>query len=266
MSIIKDPIALNYCANLNQLCGDLIGDLDLGCFCYHRMYRDGSELMLSNIPEWTKQFHEKNYLVSSTMSDLGLKKFEYLLTPINHRPDILVDNGNICNIEYGLACKFSHEDYYETYGFSVKKENILALTLLLNNVELLKNFSLSLAEDIKPMILQCDTKRIRLIAKPDIEMNLFFERQKELLQKPALHLFNSPVFSRRETDCIKHLLLGKTATQIGDTLFISRRTVETHMENIKNKIGCSKKSEVIFTLFQQGFAEKMFPEWIIKKN
>lgn len=49
----------------------------------------------------------------------------------------------------------------------------------------------------------------------------------------------------REFMVIEQLLLGRSARYIGETLNISKRTVETHIENIKNKLGVHTKSELI---------------------
>lgn len=49
----------------------------------------------------------------------------------------------------------------------------------------------------------------------------------------------------REFMVIKQLLLGKSARCVGEKLDISKRTVETHIENIKNKIGVHTRSELI---------------------
>ncbi len=57
----------------------------------------------------------------------------------------------------------------------------------------------------------------------------------------------------KELECIEHLLFGQTAAQTAKTLGISPRTAETHLENIKNKLGCFKKSELIATLIKLGF-------------
>lgn len=50
--------------------------------------------------------------------------------------------------------------------------------------------------------------------------------------------------SRREMDILEELLKGKPASTIGKKLYISPRTVEHHVENIKNKLGCSNKAEL----------------------
>jgi len=51
--------------------------------------------------------------------------------------------------------------------------------------------------------------------------------------------------SRSETDILRLMVLGKTAKDIGRLTARSPRTVEHHIENIKNKTGCLTKSELI---------------------
>lgn len=51
--------------------------------------------------------------------------------------------------------------------------------------------------------------------------------------------------TQRELDVLKFLLYGRTAKEIGLQLRISYRTVETHINLIKEKLGCRSKSEII---------------------
>lgn len=51
--------------------------------------------------------------------------------------------------------------------------------------------------------------------------------------------------TRRERDCIELLLKGKMANQIGEALDIDKRTVFHYLDNVKNKLGCSTKTELI---------------------
>lgn len=55
--------------------------------------------------------------------------------------------------------------------------------------------------------------------------------------------------SKREKDCIEVLLTGKTASQIGEILGISDRTVFHYLDNVKDKMGCFSKTE-LFELLQ----------------
>lgn len=52
-------------------------------------------------------------------------------------------------------------------------------------------------------------------------------------------------FSRREADCLVHFLHGKTANETGLALGLSRRTVEFYVKNMRQKVGCRTKAELI---------------------
>jgi DNA-binding CsgD family transcriptional regulator len=51
--------------------------------------------------------------------------------------------------------------------------------------------------------------------------------------------------SRREAEILRVLILGRTAGQIGEALFISQRTVEAHLRNIYRKCGVRNRVELM---------------------
>ncbi|MFW6313337.1 MAG: LuxR C-terminal-related transcriptional regulator [Spirochaetota bacterium] len=51
--------------------------------------------------------------------------------------------------------------------------------------------------------------------------------------------------TRREAEILRVLILGRTAGQIGETLFISQRTVEAHLRNIYRKCGVGNRVELV---------------------
>ncbi len=56
--------------------------------------------------------------------------------------------------------------------------------------------------------------------------------------------------------CIKLLVQGKTGTEIGELLFLSKRTVETHLKNSKRKLNLkcgANKADLISELYKNGF-------------
>ncbi len=71
--------------------------------------------------------------------------------------------------------------------------------------------------------------------------------------------------TERESDCIFYLLRGNTIKQIGRCLDISPRTVETYLEKIKNKLGCSHKSEIIEYCLNEGLLNYI-PRNIFQQN
>lgn len=51
--------------------------------------------------------------------------------------------------------------------------------------------------------------------------------------------------SQREKEILEQLAYGKTNKEIGECLFISKHTVDTHIRNIKEKLDLHKKGELI---------------------
>jgi DNA-binding CsgD family transcriptional regulator len=70
------------------------------------------------------------------------------------------------------------------------------------------------------------------------------------LYEPSLNSLTP--LSDREIDCLKLLIQGHTSKTISKELEISKRTVETYIENIKNKLSCDSKSEIIDRVFKLG--------------
>jgi DNA-binding CsgD family transcriptional regulator len=57
------------------------------------------------------------------------------------------------------------------------------------------------------------------------------------------------VLTRKESDILRLVLRGRSAREIGDIIHRSPRTVEHHIENIKNKSGISSKADLIDMFF-----------------
>ena len=56
----------------------------------------------------------------------------------------------------------------------------------------------------------------------------------------------------RELEVSRLLALGLTNREIGERLFISHRTVQTHIFNICNKLGVDSRIEIIIKLIKHG--------------
>lgn len=59
-------------------------------------------------------------------------------------------------------------------------------------------------------------------------------------------------FTEREKSCLYWFLKGRSASEIAKKLFLSPRTIEYYLDNIKNKCGVSKKSDLFDFLADWG--------------
>jgi DNA-binding CsgD family transcriptional regulator len=71
--------------------------------------------------------------------------------------------------------------------------------------------------------------------------------------------------SKREMEILFFLLRGKSASQIADALFLSKRTVENHLANMKQKLHCQKKSDLVEYGINKGFMS-IIPESLLKRD
>ncbi len=60
-------------------------------------------------------------------------------------------------------------------------------------------------------------------------------------------------FTRREADCLVHFLQGKTANETGLALGLSQRTVEYYVKNMRQKVGCRTKADLIRIVRDEDF-------------
>lgn len=64
---------------------------------------------------------------------------------------------------------------------------------------------------------------------------------------------NKYQLTSRECECVFLLIRGKSAKEIGVLLSLSKRTIESYIENIKNKMNCKNKAEILVKAVLNGY-------------
>ncbi|MCE0722595.1 LuxR C-terminal-related transcriptional regulator [Legionella resiliens] len=59
--------------------------------------------------------------------------------------------------------------------------------------------------------------------------------------------------TKREQQIIAEYMKGLNHRETADKLFIAKKTVERHFENIRTKLNCSSKDEIVSTLMDKGY-------------
>jgi DNA-binding CsgD family transcriptional regulator len=71
--------------------------------------------------------------------------------------------------------------------------------------------------------------------------------------------FNLNKLSPRECECIRYMMRGMTTKQIAAVLCLSPRTVEGYIANVKNKLNCKNRYEIISKVLGENFPwEELF--------
>jgi DNA-binding CsgD family transcriptional regulator len=124
--------------------------------------------------------------------------------------------------------------------------------------------------ELDGVFIQCIPADLNAISRVMINLNESFSKHESRLfdlsdNYPGLNL------TRREIECLFFTLRGKSAHEIGQIIHVSRRTVEDYIRNIKTKMGCASKSELIEKSYHLGYFAVMpfeffSPEYLTTSN
>jgi len=71
----------------------------------------------------------------------------------------------------------------------------------------------------------------------------------------ATQLIEAHNITTRQADCLYYLVQGHTAKQIGAILSLSHRTIEHHIDALKNKYQCASRAELIMKALKMDFIQ-----------
>ena len=75
--------------------------------------------------------------------------------------------------------------------------------------------------------------------------------QRLYLNKPYQHVY----VSKREAESLYWFTQGKGVREVAETLEISKRTVEYYLKNVKLKLSCRTRHELLTKVIANGFCE-----------
>jgi DNA-binding CsgD family transcriptional regulator len=215
-------------------------------FVYQKNFLDGSEIRLSNQPEWVAFYFEQELYKESIFEHApNLYQKSHLLWASLPQHKSVLCKAREFNIDHGITFIEPQEDGCEFFFIGTTPGNIGILSSYLNHLDLLKRFLIYFREKAAPLIERAQRNRIvindKAIQAPQLITNQQIDRNAFLT---TLNKANF-VFSPREIECINLLLSGYNLKMIAYELKISYRTVETHIQHIKEKSGCRTKAELV---------------------
>lgn len=264
---LKNHPFLTTAPEMQALCRPLFS-LGINHFVYHKNYVNGGEIRLSNNPRWIQHFYAGQYHRFSAF-EKNPKELQsgYVLWSHLQNHNVVLDAAREFNIDHGISLVKRVTDGVEYFFFGTSRDNPQIINFYINNLDLLERFTIYFKDRGRELIKIANTKKIIIPNKFETAAEINDEGNPCLIQNNihAEFIANTPIkkiqvanqlntsLSRRELDCIAELLQGKTLKEIGNHLGISPRTVETHVNNIKEKLQCRSKSELIRYLTRYRF-------------
>lgn len=255
---LEEHITLTSSDAVKTICAPLSSSLNTNYFSYVRRFVDGSEFCLTTDAQWTSLFlKEKLYnLVGSNTGNVGCIESG---SQIKILPWAMIDSKissiqkSFSNISIGITIANIKPKYTDFYYFGTYSHEKWMSEFYLSNTDLLLRFCNYFHEQASDL-LKLSEKNENLIYLP----NTFSQKTKsnnilidEFLKDTQVkkHTVNTPgglvPITKKEMQCMQLLCQGSNAREIAEHLFLSQRTVETHINNIKNKVNITSKSDLI---------------------
>ena len=243
-----------YNNKIKQICAPLFNHLGYNGLVYHYISNDGHATSFgSDIPSFEYYYYNNFHLINPFIRHP--RYFQTGVLAVNDVKDVAYKSSLRSQEEkYDLGYRFIFFEKLEhgCQGFSFSAPKYVPTPL--TDLPLLNRFVEHFKTEAKPILDKIleDQRRIDRLLGPVFDTKPIIpqetKRQAQLAFLQQLGIIHSPedlALSPREKNCIQLLLLGYSASQIADALTLSKRTVETYLDNLKFKTHCANKLELV---------------------
>jgi DNA-binding CsgD family transcriptional regulator len=258
-SLLKPIEALNKANSvlLKKTSSFLLDNFNLNKFYYYKLHNSGRFSLFDSSLDLVECFESQQFLLKTPAfshpkyHESGCKMHKVLEDPLFAKLEETQNSFLKLNFNLGIRFVNRTDNAVEEFGFHSSQTDEKQCLFLCNHLIELRFFSrlflkqntsfFSFLEESSldlPRILGTDFYRNRI---QEVDPSCL-AKQKFLL---ALGIKVEPDLSLGELDTLKLLVIGNTALQISRQLYRSKRTIEHRIENIKKKLVCFSKQELI---------------------
>lgn len=241
-------------------------------FTFDRAYYDGSHLKLTSAGKWIEHYY-RNKLYDVCLWDSAPELFDnsYLFWSWLKREPVY-SQAKLFNIDNGLTIIKTHKNYCDFYNFGTSIDNVIPAQNIISNINLLHNFVAIFNEKARNLIFEAERNRFILPIKQEQDIQLENIKKIDVSNLGRVkHLYLGDEFDNcyltgKELQIMQNLIAGKNMSNIAKELFISTRTVETHVSHVKDKLKCKTIFELGFISCKLGIDHLLYPQSIQEKR
>lgn len=265
----NDDITLTSTNQIQDICKDFFNSTGISYFNFVRVYYDGSYLSLCNNHAWSKfliQNHKKYHLMLEG-DKLQIKSGCLVWDAIEDFKDnpLTVLARDQFNLDHWFTLIARYHSFIELYHFATSKAQTKMNIFYLNNQDILQSFALFFKDKAHKLIQASEVHRYDLLDGDILELGYKlitedhdFEHNEFFKVCPINRFFltgdlKDTYLSTREAECLAYLYDGLNPKDIAKELKISHRTIEGYIEQIKHKMDCKYKNELLKKAKESGF-------------
>ncbi len=246
--------------NINKICTPFFAQNGISYFLYVKVTKAGSLVILNTNPKFSE-----NYL------DLGFFNDDVVMThPENINTDALIWSSTLSifpideeytsyhkvmdfcskkfNYDHGLALFRKKHNFCETFFFATHPENSNIIDSYITDLNKYKLFSKYFLLEASKYIKKAEQCPINIV---NVKKDFFEDRKiklinyKDGLSSMIYKILNHYGLTQAESNCLTYCSQVLTAKEIGSIQKISSRTVESHLQSVKEKLNIYSKSRLI---------------------
>lgn len=240
---------------VEDLCEPLFKAFGITHFGCLRIFENGQILRIANNENWTKSYFQYGFyndpdLYNMKHVPMNEQRFVSLIgEPQSEHFKMLYSEFNIWNFMF-IYERFS--TYGDFWFFGTTRDNSQIINFYINNLNVLQHFILHFKSKAEHLYDIRDSSKLISTKIQPLKENIIEEVDLQGFIKKIPHTkhylngkHRGKFLSRREAECLFLFAQGRSMREIGEHMALSPRTIETHINNIKSKVDCHTKGELI---------------------
>lgn len=247
LQIIKS-YSIKHDKKIKEICSPLVDYLNTPVFTYYFVEADGRFGYISNQPEFSEYyFSQKLYLNNPYFAHPSLFRSGCDLQPCTLDPETQEILKNTFQADHLFLTLNANESTMEGFIFANDNVNAGGAIQYLPYLDLFNKFGRYFKREAKDLIGRMKADQFNIMSIRGQEQ---FELPSSVaLAKgdPKIRAFLKAVsgLSPQEERCLELFKEGKSSQSTAAIMGLSQRTVEHYFENIKNKLGCTSKYDLL---------------------
>jgi DNA-binding CsgD family transcriptional regulator len=246
-------MARTYCIGqeraIKRICSPLANRLQIPYFGYTRIDSNGRYSNISNAFDFLEYIYSSGaYQYHPYLRNPFFFKSGCTLTPVTNHPEHQDKLIQKFQFNEELVIFQRSEDKVEGFYFMNNRSNETSSSMwALEQLDLFNKFIVYFKREAKDLIEQCYAAGYNLndlMGDSFNKVDSSFKMSREDRTTECFLKDISPL-SKRERECLEHFQKGYSAQATAASLGISQRTVEHYFDNIKAKLGCRSKWELL---------------------
>lgn len=245
-----------YHDKIKRVCEPLEKYFGINYFTYHSLTKDGLWRPIVSRPDWAdfytdhRLYHHDPFLHHPDSYQSEAVLWTQCVQEPYQQKVIEVAKQNY-DMDHGLLIIEKHDTYCEFFGFNAPTSHSQIYASYINDLPFLKKFCRYFKEELSLLLKKIDLDPVQLAKEEGKVLQPLKKNVFTTLSESSKYSFLREIrvddkqLSKRERQCLS-LYVDEMDMQIVAThLELSVRTIEFYLGNVKNKLGCLTKNELI---------------------